>query len=88
VRSNIANSPPFSAAGPPDLLGRLIGQKLLERFGRAITIDNRPGAGTKLATRAAAAADSDSYALLQVNATFAYAPGCLTRLTALSCMMI
>jgi tripartite-type tricarboxylate transporter receptor subunit TctC len=65
---------PFSAGGPPDTLGRLVGQKLSERFGRSITIDNRPGAGTTLATRAAAAADPDGYTLLQVNATLAYAP--------------
>ncbi len=65
---------PFSAGAPPDVLGRLIGQKLSERFGRAVTIDNRPGAGTTLATRAAAAADPDGYTLLQVNATLAYAP--------------
>jgi len=55
---------PFSAGGPPDVLGRLIGQKLSERFGYNITIDNRPGAGTTLATRAAAAADPDGYTLL------------------------
>jgi tripartite-type tricarboxylate transporter receptor subunit TctC len=65
---------PFSAGGPPDTLGRLVGQKLSERFGINITIDNRPGAGTTLATRAAAAADPDGYTLLQVNATLAYAP--------------
>jgi tripartite-type tricarboxylate transporter receptor subunit TctC len=65
---------PFSAGGPPDTLGRLVGQKLSERFGRSITIDNRPGAGTTLAARAAAAADPDGYTLLQVNATLAYAP--------------
>jgi tripartite-type tricarboxylate transporter receptor subunit TctC len=65
---------PFSAGGPPDTPGRLIGQKLSERFGISITIENRPGAGTTLATRAAAAADPDGYTLLQVNATLAYAP--------------
>jgi tripartite-type tricarboxylate transporter receptor subunit TctC len=65
---------PFSAGGPPDTLGRLVGQKMSERFGINITIDNRPGAGTTLATRAAAAADPDGYTLLQVNATLAYAP--------------
>ncbi len=65
---------PFGAGGPPDTLARLVGQKLSERFGINITIENRPGAGTTLATRAAAAADPDGYTLLQVNATLAYAP--------------
>jgi tripartite-type tricarboxylate transporter receptor subunit TctC len=65
---------PFGAGGPPDVLGRLVGQKLSERFGHTMVIENRPGAGTTLATRAAAAADPDGYTLLQVNATLAYAP--------------
>jgi tripartite-type tricarboxylate transporter receptor subunit TctC len=65
---------PFSVGGPPDTLARLVGQKLSERLGINITIENRPGAGTTLATRAAAAADPDGYTLLQVNATLAYAP--------------
>ena len=65
---------PFSSGSPPDALGRLIGQKLVERLGRNVVVENRPGAGTTLATRAAASADPDGYTLLQVNATLAYAP--------------
>jgi tripartite-type tricarboxylate transporter receptor subunit TctC len=65
---------PFSSGSPADALGRLIGQKLSERLGQNVAIENRPGAGTTLATRAAAAADPDGYTLLQVNATLAYAP--------------
>lgn len=64
---------PFGAGGPPDTLARLVGQKLSERFGISATFENRPGAGTTLATRAAAGADPDGYTLLQVNATLAYA---------------
>ena len=65
---------PFSPGGPPDALGRLVGQKLSERFGWNVAVENRPGAGTTLATRAAATADPDGYTLLQVNATLVYAP--------------
>ena len=65
---------PFSAGGPPDVLGRLVAQKLSERFGWNVAVENRPGAGTTLATRAAATADPDGYTLLQVNATLVYAP--------------
>src|SRR6185312_14065738 len=65
---------PFSPGSPPDALGRLVGQKLSERLGWNIAIENHPGAGTTLATRAAAASDPDGYTLLQVNATLAYAP--------------
>jgi tripartite-type tricarboxylate transporter receptor subunit TctC len=65
---------PFSPGSPPDALGRLVGQKLSERLGQSITIENRPGAGSTIATRAGAAADPDGYTLLQVNAALAYAP--------------
>jgi tripartite-type tricarboxylate transporter receptor subunit TctC len=64
---------PFSPGSPPDALGRLVGQRLAERFGQSVTIENRPGGGTTIATKAATTADSDGYTLLQTNATLAYA---------------
>jgi tripartite-type tricarboxylate transporter receptor subunit TctC len=65
---------PFNPGGPPDALGRLVAQKLSERFGWNVVVENRPGAGTTIASRAVANADPDGYTLLQVNATLAYAP--------------
>jgi tripartite-type tricarboxylate transporter receptor subunit TctC len=64
---------PFSAGSPPDALGRFVGQKLTERLGQAIIIENRPGAGTTLATKAGATAEPDGYTLLQVASTLAFA---------------
>ena len=43
-------------------------------LGWNVVVENRPGAGTTLATRAAATADPDGHTLLQVNATLVYAP--------------
>ena len=37
---------PFAPGGGTDILGRLIGQKLTDRFGKSFVIENRPGAGT------------------------------------------
>ena len=37
---------PFAPGGGTDILGRLIGQKLSDRFGKAFVVENRPGAGT------------------------------------------
>ena len=34
---------PFPAAGPTDILGRVIGQKLSERLGQSVVIENRAG---------------------------------------------
>lgn len=65
---------PFSAGSPPDAFGRLIAQQMAASLGQSIVIENRPGAGTTLGTKAGAAADSDGYTLVQVNAALNYAP--------------
>src|SRR5215211_7867596 len=36
---------PFAPGGATDLLARVIGQKMTERFGQSVLIDNRTGAG-------------------------------------------
>src|SRR5215469_5665255 len=55
---------PYPPAGPIDTMARLLGQQLSQRFGQQVFIDNRPGAGSMLGTKAVAAADPDGYTLL------------------------
>lgn len=55
---------PFTPAGATDLLARLVGEKLGERLGRPVVIDNRPGAGANLGAGLAAHAPPDGYTLL------------------------
>ena len=55
---------PFTAGGPVDVMARLVGQYLSTRFGQPVVIDNRPGAGGTLASKAVAAAEPDGYTLL------------------------
>ena len=57
---------PFPAAGASDIIARLIGQKLTERYGQPIVMDNRPGAGGILAAELAAKATPDGYTLFDV----------------------
>jgi tripartite-type tricarboxylate transporter receptor subunit TctC len=64
---------PFSPGSPPDATARLIAQQLASRLGQSVTVENRPGAGSTIATRAGATAEPDGYTLLQVNASLAYA---------------
>src|SRR5258708_3177550 len=55
---------PYPPAGPIDTMARLLGQQLSLRFGQQVIVDNRPGAGSMLGTKAAAAAEPDGYTLL------------------------
>src|SRR3954466_7966512 len=57
----------FGAGTGLDLYARIIGQWLSERLGQAVIIDNRPGAGTNLATEAVGNAAPDGYTLLMAS---------------------
>jgi len=54
----------FAPAGGMDIMARLIGQSLSERFGQQFVIENRPGAATNIATEAVVNAPPDGYTLL------------------------
>ena len=55
---------PFPPGGPNDLLARLIGQKLQERIGQSVIIDNKPGASTIIGVDAVVKSPADGYTLL------------------------
>ena len=57
----------FGAGTGLDLYARLIGQWLSERLGQPVVIDNRPGAGTNLATESVVNAPADGYTLLMAS---------------------
>jgi tripartite-type tricarboxylate transporter receptor subunit TctC len=57
----------YAAGGGVDLVGRLIGQTLSERLGQQFIVENRPGAGTNIATEAVVMATADGYTLLLVT---------------------
>ena len=65
---------PFAAGGATDLMGRLIGQKLTERFGQPVIVDNRTGAGGNVGAEMAAKATPDGYTLF-MGVVLALAPG-------------
>jgi tripartite-type tricarboxylate transporter receptor subunit TctC len=58
----------FAPGGTGDIIARLIGQWLSERLGQQFVIENRPGAGTNIATEAVVRAPADGYTLLLVTA--------------------
>ena len=53
--------------GNPDLLARLLGQKLLERFGKPFVIESMPGAAGILAARSVSTASPDGYTLTIID---------------------
>jgi tripartite-type tricarboxylate transporter receptor subunit TctC len=58
----------YAAGGGVDIVARLIGQWLSERLGQQFIVENRPGAGTNIATESVVKAPPDGYTLLLVNA--------------------
>ena len=70
---------PFPPGGAADISSRVIGQKLTERWGQQVIIDNRPGAGGNLGTELAARAPADGYTVVLVPATFTTYPSLMRK---------
>jgi len=57
---------PAAPGGSTDILARLIGHWLSERFGKPFIVENRPGAGGNIGTEAVVKAPPDGYTLLTI----------------------
>ncbi|HYY69506.1 MAG TPA: tripartite tricarboxylate transporter substrate binding protein [Terriglobales bacterium] len=57
----------YTPGGGNDIFARLMGQWLQERLGQPFVIENRPGAGSNIATEAVVNASPDGYAILLAN---------------------
>jgi tripartite-type tricarboxylate transporter receptor subunit TctC len=55
---------PFPPGGPIDVMGRLVGDRLSQGLGQTVVIENRPGAGAMIGSKAVASAEADGYTLL------------------------
>jgi hypothetical protein len=69
VASNFPNKPvriivPQTPGGASDALARIVGQKLSEKWGQPVVIENRPGAGGNIGMDAVAKAPGDGHTLL------------------------
>jgi tripartite-type tricarboxylate transporter receptor subunit TctC len=60
---------PFTAGTGMDILARVIGQKLSERFKVPVVVDNRAGASGNIGTEAVAKSPADGYTLLMTAST-------------------
>jgi tripartite-type tricarboxylate transporter receptor subunit TctC len=70
----------FSPGGVPDIVARLLAQKLSETWKQAVTVENRLGAGSNIAAQAVANAAPDGYTLLSVSSAHAVAPAIYPKL--------
>ena len=82
VNAQVANYPnrpvriivPFAAGGPPDVISRIVAQKLSERWGQQVYVENHPGAGGNTGTATAARAAPDGYTLYMMSTGFMVNP--------------
>src|SRR5204862_1033708 len=62
---------PFAAAGPNDVVARVVAQRLSEQLGHPFIVENRPGAATNVATEAVIHSPPDGYTVLVVSSPHA-----------------
>ena len=72
AQSDYPNKPirilvPFAPGGFVDVAARIVGQKLGEKWGQQVIVENRPGGNGFIAVTAAAKAPPDGYTLLMAH---------------------
>ena len=71
---------PFPAGASSDIVGRMLGQKLVEQMGEQVVADNRPGAGGNLGIGFAAKSAPDGYTIVIATASIAVSPSLYAKL--------
>jgi len=71
---------PFAPGGATDVLARIVGQKITERLGQPVVIENRAGAGGNIGAELVAKSAPDGYTLLMGGVPHAIGPSLYTRL--------
>lgn len=71
---------PYPAGGGVDVMARALAQKLQERWGQSVTVDNRPGANTLLGTEIVARSSDQHTLLFTTDATFTINPHLYAKL--------
>src|SRR5215510_7842713 len=69
----------FSPGGPTDVVARILGQRLSEKWGQSVVIENRGGAGGNIAARQVAKAEPNGCTVLVTTSAFAVNPSMTTN---------
>src|SRR6201994_1488576 len=78
---NVTIIVPFAPGGPPDVIMRILGERRSARWSNPVIIENRPGAGTIVATAALARAEADGHTLGVITNSFPVNPAIKQPLT-------
>jgi tripartite-type tricarboxylate transporter receptor subunit TctC len=71
---------PFAAAGPTDVMARIIAQKLSDNLGKTFYVENLPGVGGNIGMGMAASAAADGYTILVVSSSFVVNPSLYAKI--------
>ena len=71
---------PFAAAGPTDIMARILAQNLGSALGGNFIVENKPGAGGNIGIGYAAHAAADGYTLLVVSTAYVVNPGLYVKI--------
>jgi tripartite-type tricarboxylate transporter receptor subunit TctC len=71
---------PFTPGTGPDILARLIGDEMAQRWGRPVVVDNKPGASGTIGTQMVARAAPDGQTLLMAPPAFTQSAGLIKNL--------
>ena len=71
----------YPPGGSTDIIARILGQKLTDRFGQTMLVDNRAGAAGMIGAAIAAQATADGYTLILSDTPFVVNPSVFAKVT-------
>jgi len=71
---------PFAAGGSTDVIARMLGQRLTEKWGQTVVVENRAGAGGNLGADVVAKASPDGYTLLMASGSITINPNLYAKM--------
>lgn len=71
---------PFSPGGATDMLARMLAERMTDKLGQSVVVENKPGGGTVIASNYVARAKPDGYTLLLAASSLGIAPSVYSKI--------